>query len=347
MAFFFGNNLNNIANATGAGTLIGFLGGNIALLQDAIGDNFQALGGNDSITAGNGNDIIFGGDGNDFIDGRFGFDRMDGGAGVDTMDVSFFGGNYVWNMTTGITNFSAGGEFAFNFENARTGAGNDVITGTSGNNIISTNGGNDLVNAGDGSDLVSGGNGNDNLSGGNGNDSLAGDDGSDVLNGGAGSDRVNGGNGNDLMLGGDGNDFMNGGAGVDNMNGGNGNDELAGGASGDVMNGGAGFDDFNYSAVSDSALGASDVINGFQNVPIFAGAIDQIDLSAIDANPFVAGDQAFIWRENLPFNGVGQVRWFNAGGNTIVDVNTDLDAVPEMRVVLTGVYNLDPVDFIL
>ncbi|MFN0192833.1 MAG: calcium-binding protein [Aestuariivirga sp.] len=309
MAVFVGNALNNIANATGAGTLIGFVGGNIALLQDAFGDMFFGFGGNDAVIAGNGNDVINGGDGNDFanggagndiinagngndtsygglgndninggdgndyVNGGLGLDVMNGGNGVDTMDVSFFAGNYNWNMTTGVTNFA--GEFAFNFENARTGAGNDSITGTNGNNIIVTNAGNDIINA------------------------LAGDD---VLNGGAGAD---------------------------------------------VMNGGAGFDDFDYNAVSDSTFGGIDVINGFQNIPFGAGAIDQIDLSTIDANPFAAGNQAFTFRDALPFNGVGQVRWFNAGANTIVDVNTDIDVAPEMRIVLTGVYNLDAVDFIL
>jgi Ca2+-binding RTX toxin-like protein len=313
MAVFIGNGLSNIANATGVGTLIGFVGGNIALLQDAIGDTIVGFGGNDVIVAGNGNDVILGGDGNDFIDGRFGFDVMDGGAGIDTMDVSFFGGAYVWNMATGVTNFSAAGEFAFNFENARTGAGNDSVTGTAGNNSISTGAGNDIADGADG------------------NDSLFGE---------AGNDRLFGGNGNDFLFGG---------AGNDSLAGGNGNDVINGGAGVDVMNGGAGFDDFDYNALTDSglALGAIDIITGFQNVPILAGAIDQIDLSTIDANPFLAGNQAFVFRDVLAFSGVGQVRWFNAGGNTFVDLNTDLDAAAEMRIQLNGIYNLDAVDFIL
>jgi Ca2+-binding RTX toxin-like protein len=193
MAVFIGNALANIANSTGAGTLIGFAGGSIALLQDAIGDTFVALAGNDTIVAGNSNDVIIGGDGNDFIDGRFGLDLMDGGNGIDTMDVSFFGGAYVWNMDTGITNFSAQGEFAFNFENARTGAGADSITGNSANNNISLGAGNDFAN---------GASGNDNLFGDVGNDTLLGDRGNDTLNGGTGNDSVNGGVGNDRLTGG-------------------------------------------------------------------------------------------------------------------------------------------------
>jgi hypothetical protein len=80
-------------------------------LQNALGDTIVTQGGND------------------FIDGRLCFDLMDGGNDIDTMDVSFFSGAYVWNTAAGITNVSAAGEFAFNFENARTGAGADIITG--------------------------------------------------------------------------------------------------------------------------------------------------------------------------------------------------------------------------
>ena len=117
MAVFIGNALGNTANAP-AGTLIGFVGGTLAQLQDALGDTIVGLAGNDTIVAGNGNDVINGGDGNDFIDGRLGVDLMDGGDGIDTMDVSWYGGAYVWNMSTGVTNFSPG-ESALNFENAR------------------------------------------------------------------------------------------------------------------------------------------------------------------------------------------------------------------------------------
>jgi serralysin len=319
MTVFIGNAANNTANAPG-GVLAGFVGGNLAQLQDAIGDTIVGLGGNDVIIAGNGNDVINGGDGNDVIDGRLGFDVMDGGNGIDTMDVSFFGGAYVWNMTTGITNFSAAGEFAFNFENARTGSGNDSIIGTAGNNSISTGAGNDTVRAAAGNDSVFGGNGVDTLSG---------DD------------------GNDFLSGGDGNDLLLGGNGIDNLSGGNGNDVVNGGAGNDAMNGNAGFDDFDYNSLTDSgvAIGATDVISGFQTAVL--GAIDQIDVSTIDANPFVVGNQAFAFRDNLAFTGVGQVRWFNLGGNTFVDLNADLDLAPEMRIQLNGIFNLDAVDFIL
>ena len=280
MTVFIGNAANNTANATGAGTLIGFAGGNIALLQDALADTFVGFGGNDVVVAGNGNDAILGGDGNDFIDGRFGFDLMDGGNGIDTMDVSFFGGAYVWNMATGVTNFSASGEFAFNFENARMGAGADSITGNAAANSISTGAGNDRAFGGDGNDRLSGETGNDILAGGNGNDVASGGDGNDRLSGDAGNDSLFGGNGIDSVSGGDGDDRLSGDAGNDNLSGGNGFDSLSGGADNDfvngglgndVLSGGVGFDQFVFNTAPNS-------LANFDRITDFSSAFDTIRL---------------------------------------------------------------------
>ncbi len=182
--------------------LTGFTGGTTVQLTDLIGDLFFAFGGNDRVISGIGNDSIFGGDGNDFIDGGAGFDSMDGGLGTDTMDVSWFTGDYVWNMSSGVTGFSRQGEFALNFENGRTGSGNDNVFGTGGANVIQTNAGNDTID---------GGAGNDSLYGGAGNDELVGGSGLDFLYGGAGNDRLFGKPGNDFLYGGAGEDTLIGG----------------------------------------------------------------------------------------------------------------------------------------
>lgn len=181
MAIINGNNLNN--NLVGIvdpqffpfipdrpDTFNGF-GGN---------DTINALGTNDTLNGGSGNDILNGNAGNDWIDGGFGLDVMNGGIGIDTLDVTFWGGAYSLNMNTGLTNFA--GEFAFNFENVNTGAGNDNIVGTAGSNIINTGLGNDAINAGSGNDTVNAGGGNNVLNG---------EAGSDRLTGGAGIDRFN------------------------------------------------------------------------------------------------------------------------------------------------------------
>jgi len=97
-------------------------------------------------------------------------ETMDGGAGIDTINHTAFGGDYVFNMATGLTNF--GGESYINFENAIMGAGNDTVTGNASANIIDGGAGNDALNGDAGNDTLNGGAGNDTLTGGTGNDSF-------------------------------------------------------------------------------------------------------------------------------------------------------------------------------
>ena len=339
MAVFIGNALNNTANAPG-GVLFGFVGGNLAQLQDAFSDTIVGLGGNDFIVAGNAGDIINGGDGNDFIDGRGGLDVMDGGNGIDTMDVSFFGFSYIWDMATGITNFSPGGEFAFNFENARTGAGADRITGNAANNNISLGAGNDFATGADGNDQVFGGLGNDNLFGGNGNDLLLGEAGTDVLSGGdgfdnlqggldndrldggaandtlfggAGNDAVFGGLGNDFLLGDAGLDFLSGGDGFDNLQGGLDNDRLLGGLNNDILTGGGGFDRFRFDTVPNG-------VANFDRILDFNSFFDTIELE----NAFYAGLPGgalspFAFKVNGPLDPTDRVIYTPGNGNLFFD----------------------------
>ena len=151
--------------------------------------------------------------------------------------------------------------------------------------------------------------GNDQLLGGTGNDTLNGGTGNDVLNGGAGIDTASyigaGPVTVSLNLG-----VQNtGGAGIDNLvlgtienlTGSSFNDTLignaganvlTGGAGRDLLTGGAGNDTFDYNAASDSPVGAArDLIFGFAGNGAAAG--DRIDLSTIDANAFLLGNQAF------------------------------------------------------
>ncbi|SDD68517.1 Ca2+-binding protein, RTX toxin-related [Paracoccus isoporae] len=76
-------------------------------------------------------------------------------------------------------------------ENAKTGAGDDVIKGNRAANALTAN---------DGNDRLYGYAGNDTLDGGDGKDVLDGGDGDDRLIGGANDDRINGGAGDDLIL---------------------------------------------------------------------------------------------------------------------------------------------------
>ena len=97
-----------------------------------------------------------------------------------------------------------------------------------------------------------------------------------------------------------GNDGLAGNAGANVLQGWNGNDVLVGAGGTDTLSGGAGADRFVYSATTDSVFGANaDVITDFSHAQV-----DRIDLSAIDANTGVAGNQAFTFIGNGPYTDV-------------------------------------------
>ncbi len=97
-----------------------------------------------------------------------------------------------------------------------------------------------------------------------------------------------GGRGKDKVLGGRGNDYLNGGDGNDKIEGGIGVDIIVGALGKDKLTGGAGKDIFKFNTIADSVVGKKhDTITDFKK--------DSIDLSFIDANTTVPGDQAFIF----------------------------------------------------
>lgn len=136
------------------------------------------------------------------------------------------------------------------------------------------------------------GNTNDNMFGFAGNDTLTGGFGNDFIHGNEGNDILIGGIGNDVLFGGDGNDTLNGGAGNDIIYASGGNDLVIGGAGLDVLMGRTGNDRFDFNFVSDSPVGVNrDIILDFEGKGAAAG--DVIDLSTIDANSTIAGNQTF------------------------------------------------------
>lgn len=159
-----------------------------------------------------------------------------------------------------------------------------------------------------------------------GDDSIHGTNFNDKLFGGTGNDLVSGGLGNDTVDGGPGNDGVYGGAGNDVLIGGIGNDILGGGAGKDLMTGGAGQDRMVLRKLSDSGttFATRDVIRGFAHG-------DKIDLSAIDANTNVVGNQSFKWAK--VFTG--------AAGQLVVTKTTDTATVD--RYLVRGDVNGDKV----
>jgi Ca2+-binding RTX toxin-like protein len=161
--------------------------------------------------------------------------------------------------------------------------------------------------------VTNGTNGNNTLSGTANADTINGLGGNDVINGLAGNDSLNGGTGNDTLDGGDGNDTLNGGGsannGVDILLGGAGNDILIGSAGRTSMTGGAGADIFRFGAsVAEigTAAATRDTIVDFSSAQL-----DIIDLSAIDANTGVGGNQAFTFIGSAAFTAAGQLRYAN------------------------------------
>ncbi len=270
-----------------------------------------ASNGADTLIGGAGREVMFGDAGDDSLEGGAGNDLLNGGADADTLD---------------------GGE---GNDILRPGAGADVIDGGAGARDVldySLGLGPVTVNLatgdGDGGDATG-----DLIAG---IEDVIGTVGLDVLTGDALANRLFGGGSSDLLVGAAGNDVLVGGVGSDTLNGGLGADVLRGGENADVFR-------FGLPADSGAPGGPRDRIVDFSKVEG-----DRIDLFFIDANPTVAGNQAFAFTTLTTFSAPGQVRAEVIGGNTFVFGNTD--AVPgtaEFVIVLTGAITLAGTDFVL
>ncbi len=127
-------------------------------------------------------DIVYGGEGNDSIRSGIGNESLYGGSGNDVIDHRAYDGSYIFDMATGLTNFSS--ELYSDFEVVYMGDGDDSVTGTSGANTIYGGVGDDTIDDGAGGDAVYGGDGNDLFN--TGDSSFTGDS----FDGGAGTDTL-------------------------------------------------------------------------------------------------------------------------------------------------------------
>jgi hypothetical protein len=159
-----------------------------------------------------------------------------------------------------------------------------------------------------------------------GNDQIGGFKGHEILNGLAGNDMLVGGLGNDVLYGGGGNDVLIGGAGIDKLF------------------GGSGADIFQFTGTSDSLVGSK-----ADQIADFARGLDRIDLSSIDANTKVSGDQAFAFLGSGAFTGkAGQLRYASASdGTTSIYADTNGDKAADLQIKLIGSYALTASDFLL
>lgn len=156
---------------------------------------------------------------------------------------------------------------------------------------------------------------------------VLGDGGAETLAGAAGQDVIMGFGGQDMLRGAAGLDQVMGGLGRDMLFGGRGSDVLAGGSGADVLRGGAGADMFVFAAAD---RGAGDTITDF-------GRGDVIDLSGLDANAGLRGDQAFTFVGGAAFSAAGQLRY--AGGSLWAEM--DGDGRADLRIVVQGNVGVD------
>ncbi len=224
---------------------------------------------------------------------------------------------------------------------AKGGLGADNIFGREGNDTLSGQGQNDRLYGGPGRDFVKGGAGRDSLFGDAGADNLLGGNGKDLLRGGGGTDLLLGGVEDDRLYGDAGNDRILGGDGEDLIFGGGGDDTLIGGGFADVISGDDGADTFLFRQNdSGKRAGERDTITDFDRAEG-----DHIDLARIDGDWATPGLQDLTFIGRSAFSDVGQVRFNKPAG--LLDINTDGNTAPEIRIALTGVTNLEASDLFL
>jgi Ca2+-binding RTX toxin-like protein len=259
----------------------------------------------------------------------------------------------------------------------------DYIVGFEGDDILKGFGGNDVLNGGAGADWMGGGDGNDTYYVDNSDDVVSeganegydvvyastsysiywqdhveevrllasagqsvaeGNTGDNVLVGNAFANTLSGVDGNDMVIGGDGNDTLFGGDGADTLYGGDGADWLFGGHDRDVLNGGGGADHFVFGEQdTGNTEDSADVIEDFN-----AAEGDVISLSTIDADLMAPRNQAFTFIGMAAFSGTpGEIRYYHAGGNTYLEMQTGVVADVEGVICLQGIHDPEAFWFIV
>jgi len=133
-----------------------------------------------------------------------------------------------------------------------------------------------------------------------------------------------------VLKGGAGDDELTGGRGSDTLSGGAGDDILIGGRGGDQITLGAGDDRIVYTAVIESAQGSRDRI-------LDMTADDILDLSAIDANTGLGGNQAFFQAASLSGTAGQYTLVYDSGANeSVLAADVNGDGVADLLITLSG-----------
>jgi Ca2+-binding RTX toxin-like protein len=128
----------------------------------------------------------------------------------------------------------------------------------------------------------------------------------------------------------------------DTLVGGSGNDTLSGGLGADQLTGGMGADIFRFTRTADSSVAASDQILDFSR-----SDHDLIDVSLIDANTALAGDQAFTLVAGAFTKVAGQISISTSGNRQTVGFDVNGDGTADFQIYVLGAAALAATDFIL
>lgn len=336
----------------------------IALLQEKYGANMSTATGNDIYVLDGANGA---GTAWQAIWDAGGYDEIrapdDQAVTIDLRPASLQSETGGGGHISAVTGIAGGYTIAGNvvIEVARGGGGDDVLIGNDAGNVLRGGGGADRMTGGLGNDFYFVDNAGDQVLGevgysaGGGIDtvrtfiSYVQPENIELVRLGFVGDTANlNATGNDApgtLVGNAGRNVLVGRGGNDQINGNAGDDTLTGNTGVDTLVGGAGADVFVYTAYADSRAGvaARDVINGLDR-----GA-DVIDLSGIDANTGVAGNQAFSFIGTAAFSGAGQVRLQSLGGANAVLVEADHngDGQADLQIFVNLTTVLGAGDFIL
>ena len=152
----------------------------------------------------------------------------------------------------------------------------------------------------------------------------------DVIRGGLGADKILGMSGNDRLGG-----FF-------------GEDTLYGGLGKDTLAGGSGEDTFLYKSIKESTVKDFDTILGWDHTGNNNPWVDTIDLSQIDANTKLAGNQDFAWLGAKEFTGhAGELRYERGAHSTMVYADVNGDGNADMAIRINDSVKMFAGDFIL
>lgn len=313
-------------------------------------DTYKGLGGDDKFVWSKGNDSVYGGD------------------GWDTMSYFHYTGNVTVTLngeSRGIATGSLGDtKHLYSIEAVILGNGTDVATGDAGANTFFGLRGDDRFVYSPGEDLMYGDDGWDTLDyfayTGNLAITMKGDKlgttkgslgdlqhfysieaivlgrGNDIVKGDAAANTIWGERGNDNLDGGKGNDKLDGGAG---------SDKLRGSIGADRLTGGTGADQFVFKSIAESTVSASgrDFITDFSQIQG-----DKINLSVIDANTKLAGDQAFSFIGATGFHHeAGELRIATASGDTYLYGDVDGNGKADLAIRIDDIVAFKASDFLL